>query len=46
MSTPDTLMLRRRFLQASAAPFALVMGLDAGAQATAPQKYGALEKYR
>ena len=41
MSTAPTLMLRRRFLQASTAPLALVMGLDVDAQATAPQKYGA-----
>ena len=44
MNHADSLMLRRRFLQASAAPFApfaLVVGLDAAAQAAAPQKYGA-----
>lgn len=44
MNHADSLMLRRRFLQASAAPFApfaLVVGLDAAAQATGPQKYGA-----
>lgn len=41
MNHADSLMLRRRFLQASAAPFALVMGLDAAAQTAGPQKYGA-----
>lgn len=41
MSHADALMLRRRFLQASAAPFALVMGLDAVAQDAGPKKYGA-----
>jgi len=40
MNHADTLMLRRRFLQASAAPFALVIGLDAAAQEV-PKKYGA-----
>lgn len=40
MNHADTLMLRRRFLQASAAPFALVIGLNAAAQEV-PKKYGA-----
>lgn len=41
MNRTDNLMLRRRFLQVSTAPFALVMGLDADAQTATPQKYGA-----
>ena len=41
MSRHAAPMRRRRFLQASAAPFALVLGLDAAAQASEPQKYGA-----
>lgn len=40
MNHADSLMLRRRFLQASAAPFALVIGLDAAAQEV-PKKFGA-----
>ena len=34
-------MRRRKFLQASAAPFALAVGMDAAGQTTEPQKYGA-----
>ncbi|MDD0811542.1 molybdopterin-dependent oxidoreductase [Curvibacter sp. RS43] len=34
-------LLRRRFLQLSAAPFTLAMGLDTATQAAEPQKFGA-----
>ncbi|WAC73063.1 molybdopterin-dependent oxidoreductase [Roseateles sp. SL47] len=37
----DTGLRRRQLLQLSATPFLLGIGLDAGAQAAAPQKFGA-----
>ena len=40
-SAADVQIQRRHLLQAAAGSFALVIGLDGGAQAAEPQKYGA-----
>jgi isoquinoline 1-oxidoreductase beta subunit len=41
MTPLDVQVQRRHLLQAAAGSFALVIGIDAGAQAAEPQKYGA-----
>lgn len=41
MNTVQAQMPRRRFLQTAAAPFALVIGLEASAEEAVPQKFGA-----